>query len=90
MKFKKNRGFFFEKIEFKVFGGRGTLSSLPPSGAFVPYLTLADFGPRDLTKNVFFCSGAIFGGDMGLGRFALWPTFSQNRLDRFCNFELSR
>ena len=36
-----------------IFGGGALFSSSPSWGAFVRHLTLADFGPRDLNKNVF-------------------------------------
>jgi len=73
---KKNSSIFFGENWVQIFGGWGTLSSSPPSGAFVPHPTLADFGPRDPDKMVFVRGDRPpFGGDMGFGRCALWPTF---------------
>jgi len=40
------------------FLGVGHFFELPPWGAFVRHLTLADFGPRNSDKNGF-CSGGI-------------------------------
>jgi len=49
---------FFEKIEFKVFGGGALCRVRPLGGAFVLHLTLADFGPRDSNKNGFCLGGS--------------------------------
>ena len=53
------------------------MSSSPLWGAFVPQLTLADFGPRDSNKNGF-CSGAIgpnLGEIWGLAGLHFGPLF---------------
>jgi len=80
---------FFEKMGFENFGG-GALHPLEftPWGGFCPHLTFADFGPTDRDKNGF-CSGgdrSPFGGDMGFGWCALWPTFYRNLTRKFWKF----
>ena len=77
LKLKKNSSIFFRENWVQIFWGWGTLSSSPPWGAFVPHLTLGDFGPRDPNKHGF-CSGAIA---PHLGRYGVWPVCT---LAHFC------
>ena len=84
---KKNSSIFFEKIEFKVFGGGALCRVHPLGGLLSPAWPLQILVLGTLIKKVLFGGNRPpFGGDIGFGRFALWPTFSRNLLDRFWNF----
>jgi len=61
------------------------LSSSPPWGAFVPHLTLADFGPKDPDK-FSLCSGEIaphLGEIWGLAGLHFGPLFLEIRSTDF-------
>ena len=73
---KKIHGFFSRKLSSK-FLWVGHFVEFAPLGAFVPHLTLADFGTRDPNKNGF-CSGAIalhLGEIWGLAGLHFGPLF---------------
>ena len=66
------------------------MSSSPPWGAFVPHLTLGDFGTRDPDKNGF-CSGRIaphLGEIWGLAGVHFGPLFLEILTCDFGNFKL--
>ena len=82
---KKNSSIFFGENWVQIFGGWGTLSSSPPSGAFVPHPTLADFGPRDPDKNGF-CSGR---SPPIWGRYGVWSVCTLAHFLSNCGIAIS-
>ena len=72
------------------FLGVGHFVEFTPLGAFVPHLTLADFGPRDPNKNGF-CLGGIaphLGEIWGLAGMHFGPLFLEIRSTDFVIFSL--
>jgi len=70
--------------------GVGHFVEFTPLGAFVPHLTLVDFGPRDPDK-FSFCSGGIaphLGEIWGLAGVHFGPLFLEILTCNFGNFKL--